>query len=754
MPPLSPNPNLEQLKNQAKDLLKAHKAADPANIERLRKALSYLANLSDDEILQSKLSLKNAQQVIAREYGFARWADLKRHVESMPPSANFLDARVETIRRAVEAGDVETVKSLLNANPELATVHLERHAGEMALKTLLHRAEAKAVGKRMTPKHLQIAQLLIDHGADVNAIVDGFCPPLDVAAWTNNVPMVKLLLANGADPNLGTEATPVETAANHNGKPIFKLLVEAGAAYGLEQTIKLGMLKATRQLLDVDPTLVNQPTPNGYLPLHLAASRQGIFKLLLRRGADIHAKDGRGYTALIAAREAGNDQAVQELLQRGVPDDIFGAIAEGNEAKVAALLREDSAAAHPLGDGPAPIMWAIGFDSIPIVELLLEQQVNMNIRRESNYRGGTPLNQAIHKHHDELVRLLLKAGVDPDPDNGTGWWNPLVHALRFGTLQAAALLLDAGADPNRNTPPTAKWFGLGWPAHHGNLVQAKLLMDRGADMQRTASRKALAQAAEDGQHLFIELLGTHGVDVEAGCKWGNEKDKTPLERAVKAGHTEAAELIQEFIDLNRRAPAERAHILRSRARFIDAVIDGDAAILRKLLQENSALTDRRIVQVDLFNYSAELGHQAITDVLVEHGIPWTVVAAIALGRVEQVENLIAADPSLLKKAEPLQTAARANQVAVIELLLDLGANIDRLPENGSTALHHAVRCKAINAVEALLSRGAKVHLKDGFGKPPLWNNWPPNSLESHKVRDLLVAHGANPGDQRTTLMSL
>ena len=85
---LPPNPNIEQLKNQAKDLLNEHKSADPASVERLRKALSHLADRSDDEILQAKVSLKNVQQVIAREYGFALWADLKRHVESMSPSAD------------------------------------------------------------------------------------------------------------------------------------------------------------------------------------------------------------------------------------------------------------------------------------------------------------------------------------------------------------------------------------------------------------------------------------------------------------------------------------------------------------------------------------------------------------------------------------------------------------------------------------------------------------------------------------------
>ena len=79
---LPPNPNLEQLKKQAKSLLKGHRSADPASAQRLRRTLSHLSEQTDDEIFQTKFSLRNAQLVIAREYGFERWADLKRHVES------------------------------------------------------------------------------------------------------------------------------------------------------------------------------------------------------------------------------------------------------------------------------------------------------------------------------------------------------------------------------------------------------------------------------------------------------------------------------------------------------------------------------------------------------------------------------------------------------------------------------------------------------------------------------------------------
>tara|TARA_Y100000588_G_scaffold258152_1_gene272700 strand:+ start:425 stop:679 length:255 start_codon:yes stop_codon:yes gene_type:complete len=73
---LPPHSSLAQLKNQAKDLLEAHRVA-----ARLRQTLPHLSGLSDREVLQVKFSLKDAQRVVARVYGFEEWSALKTHVE-------------------------------------------------------------------------------------------------------------------------------------------------------------------------------------------------------------------------------------------------------------------------------------------------------------------------------------------------------------------------------------------------------------------------------------------------------------------------------------------------------------------------------------------------------------------------------------------------------------------------------------------------------------------------------------------------
>ena len=78
---LPARPNLEQLRNQAKDLLKAYRAGQPSALGRFRDSSRYLSRLTDDELLRLSLSLRVAQRVVAIEYGFPDWMSMRTHVE-------------------------------------------------------------------------------------------------------------------------------------------------------------------------------------------------------------------------------------------------------------------------------------------------------------------------------------------------------------------------------------------------------------------------------------------------------------------------------------------------------------------------------------------------------------------------------------------------------------------------------------------------------------------------------------------------
>ncbi|MCY4530671.1 MAG: DUF151 domain-containing protein [Chloroflexi bacterium] len=89
MPPhsLPARPSLEQLKNQAKDLLKAYRAGQPTAVARLRESMPRRFGAVNDQPDPPSVSLRDAQHVVAAEYGFASWSQMHSHIlerESIP----------------------------------------------------------------------------------------------------------------------------------------------------------------------------------------------------------------------------------------------------------------------------------------------------------------------------------------------------------------------------------------------------------------------------------------------------------------------------------------------------------------------------------------------------------------------------------------------------------------------------------------------------------------------------------------------
>lgn len=89
---LPERPNLDQLRTQAKELLRAAKVGEPAAVRRL-------------EAVTGRLTLASAQLALAREHGFASWTRLNVEVER---------------KAALARGDVRLLAELVTRHPELA----------------------------------------------------------------------------------------------------------------------------------------------------------------------------------------------------------------------------------------------------------------------------------------------------------------------------------------------------------------------------------------------------------------------------------------------------------------------------------------------------------------------------------------------------------------------------------------------------------------------------------------------------------
>ncbi len=775
---LPSDPSLRQLRNQVKELWESFHARCPDTAARFRESLPELAGLSSDEVFEAGLGFRDARRVLILEYGFADWDALIRHIDAVLPGAGGkkvvypegdLPAPVETVLKAVEDGDVERVRALLNVDPEL--VHVRVRSDYREGDTLLHRSDPQQVDDGTNPcdPHLQVAQMLIDRGVDIDAVGGREntvgSTPLDAAAWAGNIGMVKLLLRNGADPEKGgdedADYNPVSTAVSHGRKDIFKLLINAGARYGIQHTIRMKMLEETRELLDADPSLLNRTKsvdprwPEGEVPLVLAAGNRDIFNLFLERGANVNARDPQGYTPLMAARSVGDEEGVQALLRRGAQQDIFGAIMDRDADRIRRLLSDDPMGANPVGDGPAPLIWAGRYGDREIIRLLLEAGAEPNVWRDIDHFGKTPLDMAISYQEDGVIRLLLDYGADPE-FMGKASPSTMRVALRNGTLSALVMLMDAGADANL----ADNFFG----AWAGNLPKTKALLDYGRIVGEESppggfGREDLGIAAGNGQTLAVELLICHGADPEYVGRDG----MTAMQQARKERHTSVIELLNEHAEVRSLPGDEASRTLDQRRLLIDAYIDDGADEMSSVLDAAPWLMESSVYRVSLFHDAAWNGKGNVVDALLERGSAMTIHAAAALGRVEAVRAMLDSDPSVLEtlyldrpmsEMTPLKVAASKAHVGVVELLLDRGANINgQATRQGggygkSTALHAAVFSDSLEMVELVLDRGADVSLENQWGAVALRTNWPSRQRRnSEKINEILIAHGANPEDQ-------
>ena len=207
---LPDRPDLEQLKRQAKELLDAFRAADPAAVTEVT------AHYHDAH--STAFALHDAQLVLARAYGFQSWPKLKAFVDG---------ATLQRLRDAIVAGEFAEVRAMLRVRPELARGSMElqmlhyaviNRAPEMV--RLLMRLGASA-RHGVYPHRDATTPLAIAVARDYDDIVavieeeerrmsgeargvpeapESGVTPLHVAARNLDVDQVATLLEAGADP--------------------------------------------------------------------------------------------------------------------------------------------------------------------------------------------------------------------------------------------------------------------------------------------------------------------------------------------------------------------------------------------------------------------------------------------------------------------------------------------------------------------------------------------------------------------------
>jgi hypothetical protein len=474
---LPSQPDLEQLRIQAKELLKAHQAHDPEAIRRIQESHPQLARASALKVQNTKLRLSDAQLVIAREFGFESWPKLKAHVERRS-----LEGVHEQFMKAFKEDDVALFRKLVKRYPEL----------KAKINDPMADFDSHVINCARSPEMLDA---MIEAGADINA---------KSRWWAGGFGFL------------------------HTAKPeLAKHAIERGALVDIHAAARLGMMDRLRELTAANSELVHARGGDGQTPLHFATTVE-IAEYLLDRGADIDARDVDHESTPAQYMTDNRHQIARYLVRRGCHTDILMAAALGDEPLVREHLERDPSCIQmrvspeyfPMIGGKTGgtiYQWTLGwyvsghqvakkFGHEGIFQLLME-------RSPASLKVIT----ACWLGDEAMVNSLRGTPVQFSEEDK----RQVAHAARNNNLNALRLMLGVGLPVTGRSQHNAT--PLHWAVWHGNaemtgtiLAHNPPLEDAANDFAGTPMRWAI-HGSENGWH---RQTGDYGATVEALIRVG------------------------------------------------------------------------------------------------------------------------------------------------------------------------------------------------------------------------------------------
>lgn len=633
-----------------------------------------------------------------------------------------------------------TLKERLHHKVSTASSQTSSEISESVISTLSSTCQSwSALHYLVMEDMYEEAVKYLDDGAKVNVMGPQNLTPLHLACQIGHSQMVDLLIERGADLNAVSEVSnqnALHFAVQRGHLSVTRQLLIAGAhinamdANGnscLHQAVLNDNITVVTMLLDshADIEIKNREQRT---PLHLAVTKDSlrITKLLVGRQADVSALDSNGCTPLLLAVQNGYSSVGVVLLT-------------APNSRHAVNLKNV--------DHWAPLHLAVLLDDVHLLKHMIEKGGDVNILGKDGYR---PLHVSSSAGLVHVARFLLKnkAEVNLTDDN---LQTPLHLAAKMGDVLTLKCLLENGADVN--VYDADDFTPLFLAIQRGDMGVIQELLEKGAHVESYCTKYAatpLFAAIASRRLQVVQMLILKGARVNAHIEGrisplryaaylgdvrlvntliergayvnaGDAQSNTPLHVAARDGHQE---VVQSLV----KAGAY-VNVLndRNRTPLQEAVENGHTTIVSTLLENGAALDRRPVREYSLLHFACRSGDSHLVELLISRGAdinssanvdvvtPLHIACQAAL--VDVVTVLLkcgaATDARNAKMATALHIAAELGTSDVVRLLLDGGASVGPKDDNNSTPLHAACKKRDNKVVlTLLLTRGADVNCVD------------------------------------------
>ena len=439
---------------------------------------------------------------------------------------------------------------------------------------------------------------------------------------------------------------------------------------------KSGDEAAVRALLQKHAN-VRSAEPDGTTALHWAvrAGNMAMTELLLHAGADANAMNRYGITPLSLAASAGNAPMIGILLKAGA------------DAK-----RADA----NLPDGEKLFMLAARTDRVEAVAALANAGLDVNATEPRT--GTTALMWAALQNQPFVVKALLKSGAAVDARSLIPNFPHTPPAVVGDALEEGMSYIGQSALPKGG------WTALMYAAREGSLEAAKMLADSGADLNVTDpdGTSALEYAIINGHYDVGKMLLAKGADPNLADRAG----MTPLYAAVDM-HTLGSTFGRP--DLTRAVAEGSVDMVRS---LLAHKANPNAQLKTRVLKRQFNPGDARLGEgATAFLRAAKGGDAALMRILIEGG---------ADPKLNQKNKRNPIMLSASVHSQRKDNALYANDASVLEAIricLDHGVDINAVNDAGETAIYAAIGSPAL--IRFLAEHGARLDVKDNRGQTPL-----------------------------------